>query len=85
MKLIPTFTVVSGVNPSLELLSSSSIVLETTFEHSGCLCESFETSEVLLSQPGLINGKYGVGKALAAALTAAADECKRAAEPSLKY
>ena len=41
-----TFIVVKGVNPSLELLSSSSMVLETTLEHSGLA--SLLTSAVLL-------------------------------------
>ena len=57
-KLNYTFTVVKGVNPSLELLSpSSSIVLETTLEHSGLA--SLAPSKVLGSQPvgGFRKGK----------------------------
>ena len=96
-----TFIVVNGVSPSLELLSSSSMVLETTFEQvSSCFeaAAAAETgssplqdpckadSEDLDSQPGLINGKYGlvvgaVWNAAAAdtAAAAAAEECKSVA------
>ena len=89
-----TFTVVKGVKPSLELLSSSSIVLETTFEHcSGCLSiPEFSLGSNLGSDlgsqpwPGLIKGKYGVvafgfraAWAAETAAAAAAEECSRLA------
>ena len=56
---------VKGVRPSLELLSSSSMVLETTFEQVSWSCFEADTaaaeckaaSEDLVSQPGLMNGK----------------------------